>query len=235
MKRRTLILIATFSFALGVCTAPAARSQSSAPRFDYQVRNDIFAGLAGNTEAMARGAATLNAVLREDPNHAEAMVWLGSVKAYESGQLFRKGDQQSGMALWNEGLALMSRAVVLAPDHVGVRIPRGATLAAATATPDMPPDFARPLVELALSDYTKAYELQRNRFDRLSVHARGELLMGIADLSERSGREWREWARRAVDELPKESPYARRAAAWLDKGELRPGARICLGCHSNGQ
>lgn len=233
MKRQVLILAATFSFALGVCTAPPAHSQNAAPRFDHKVRNDIFAGYAGNAEAMARGAATLNAVIREDPNHVEAMVWLGSVKVYESGQLFRKGDAQNGMALWNEGLALMNRAVGLAPDHVGVRIPRGATLAA--ATPNMPPDFARPLVELAYSDYAKAYELQRDQLGRLSEHARGELYMGMADLSERSGRDWREWARRAVEELPEESPYARRAAAWLEKGELRPGSRICLGCHSNGQ
>lgn len=235
MKRRTLILIATFSFALGVCTTPAARSQSDAPRFDHQVRNDMFAGFAGDAVAMARATAIAAAVLKEDPNHAEAMVWLGSAKAFESGQLFRKGDAQSGMALWSESLALMNRAVALAPDQVGVRIPRGAALAAATASPDMPTEIARPLVELALSDYTKAYEVQRNRFDQLSVHARGELLMGIADLTERTGGEWREWARRAAEELPKQSPYSRRAAAWLEKGESRPGTRTCLGCHSNGQ
>lgn len=235
MTRQTLIITAAFSFALGVCTAPSARSQSDAPRFDHKVRNDMFAGFAGDAAAMARATAIAAAVLKEDPNHAEAMVWLGTARTFESGQMFRKGDAQNGMALWNEGLALMSRAVALAPDHVGVRIPRGAALAAATASPEMPPDFARPLIQLALSDYTKAYELQRNRFDQLSVHARGELLMGIADLTERSGGEWREWTRRAAEELPKESPYARRAAAWLEKGELRPGARTCLGCHSNGQ
>lgn len=233
MKRQLFLVTAAFGFVLGVCSAPRARSQSPPARFDHKVRNDVFAGYAGDAAAMARGAAVLATVLKDNPNHAEAMAWLGSVKVFEAGQLFRKGGSQDGMALWNEGLELMNRAVSVAPDHIGVRIPRGATLAA--ATPNMPPDYARPLVELAYGDYAKAYELQKDRLDRLSEHSRGELYLGLADLSERSGRDWRVWARRAAEELPKESPYARRAAAWLEKGDLRPGARTCLGCHAGPQ
>lgn len=233
MKRRLLILTATFSFALGVCTAPSARSQSTAPRFDHQVRNDMFAGFAGDAVAMARATAIAAAVLKEDPNHAEAMVWLGSAKAFESGQLFRKGDTQNGMELWHEGLALMNRAVTLAPDHLGVRIPRGATLAAAAR--QMPAEVARPLLELAMSDYTRVHELQKDSLARLSEHSRGELLMGLADLAERRGEDWRSWARRVVEGLPAESPYHRRAAVWLEKGELSAGGRTCLGCHAGGQ
>lgn len=96
MKRRLLILTATLSFALGVCSAPSARSQDSAPRFDRRVRNDFLAGFAGN---------------------AEATVWLGAAKAFKPGQLFRNGGKPNGMALGKEGLALMNRAVTLAPDH----------------------------------------------------------------------------------------------------------------------
>ncbi len=235
MKRQLLIFTATFSFVLGVFTAPAARSQDAPPRFDHQVRNDIFAGLAGDTEAMKRGLGVAAGVLKSDPNHAEAMVWLGSGRAFEAGQLFMKGDTEGGMTVWTEALKLMDRAVELAPNHAGVRIPRGATLAAATR--NMPPEVAQPLIEVALRDYLRVYELQKNSLGVLSEHARGELYMGLADLSERAGKseEWRGWARKVVETLPAGSPYSRRASVWLEKGTLAPAGRTCLGCHEKAQ
>lgn len=233
MKRHLLFLTAMSSFVLGVCTAPRASSQNQPPRFDHVVRDDIFKGFSGDREAMARGLGRAADVLRADPNHAEAMVWVGSGKAFEAGEMFQKGDMQNGMRVWNEGLAMMNRAVELEPSNIGVRIPRGATLAAATR--NMPPAIAEPLIRLALGDYAAVHEMQKDSLDRLSEHARGELLMGLADLSERSGGEWREWARRVIERLPANSAYARRAAIWIEKGELSPAVRTCLGCHAGGQ
>jgi hypothetical protein len=236
MNRKLLCLAAAASFILGLWTAPAARSQNPAPRFDHQVRDDIFAGFAGDAAALARGLAVAAEVLKAQPDHAEAMVWLGSGRAFESGQLFQKGDFASGMKLWTEALELMNRAVILAPDHVGVRIPRAATLASASR--EMPPDMARPLIETALADYRKVYELQGDAFDKLSDHARGELLLGLADLAERAGAsdpDWRVWARKAAETLPANSPYQRRAASWLEKDAIGAGQRTCLGCHTGAQ
>jgi hypothetical protein len=236
MKRQLLLFAATFSFFLGVCSSPLAHSQNAPARFDLQVRDDIFAGFAGDEAALARGLAAAAETLKTDPNHPEALVWLGSGKAFQAGQLFQKGDTQNGIPLWTEALTLMNRAVALAPEHIGVRIPRGATLAAATR--GMPAEMAKPLIQLALSDYAKAFELQQSGLDRLSPHARGELLLGLADLTERAGPDsgdWRSWARKTVESLPADSPYHRRAAAWLDTGTLPSQARTCLGCHVNAQ
>lgn len=96
-------------------------------------------------------------------------------------------------------------------------------------------EMAKPLVAVAMSDYRRAYELQEGRLESLSEHARGELLMGLADLAERNGEDWRGWARRVVETMPAESGYHRRASAWLEKGESSAGGRTCLGCHVDGK
>ena len=57
----------------------------------------------------------------------------------------------------------MDKAVQMAPDRVGVRIPRGATLL--TAARDLPnPARARPLIETAVSDYDHTLEMQQGLF-----------------------------------------------------------------------
>ena len=47
-------------------------------RFDHKVREDFFAGIGGNKEALDRAMKITDEVLAKDPNHAEALVWHGS-------------------------------------------------------------------------------------------------------------------------------------------------------------
>jgi tetratricopeptide (TPR) repeat protein len=204
-----------------------------AERFDHVVRNDYFAGFAGNAEALERAMKKTEAVLASEPEHAEAMVWHGSGLFYLSGQLFRKGDQAKGMELYGKGIGMMKQAVALAPKSPGVRIPRGAILMSAAR--QMPPQMAEPLREDALGDYLTIYEIQKGTLDQLGAHPRGELLLGIADSYARKGDTARatEFFELVKQKLPAESPYARSATKWLDTKELLPAAQAgCFGCHT---
>src|SRR5260370_39528306 len=104
----------------------AAGILSSQERFDYKVRNYFFAGFAGDAASLEKGMKICEDILASDPKNAEAMVWHGAGLFYRSGIAFRNGDQQSGMELWQSGLKQMDDAVIIAPDNLGVRIPRGA-------------------------------------------------------------------------------------------------------------
>jgi hypothetical protein len=75
----------------------------------------------------------------------------------------------------------MDRAVGLEPDSIGVRIPRGAALR--MATPFLPCflDLEK-LIENARDDYQRAFDLQKDRLDKLGTHPLGELLQGLGDL-----------------------------------------------------
>ena len=211
-------------------TAPSASTPSSAERFDLEVRTDFFAGFSGNAEPLERGLAKTEAVLAENPNHAEAMVWRGGGLLFKAGQAFQSGDTATGMERFGRGLGDMNKAVALAPDKVGVRIPRGATLLEATRF--MPPAQAEPLLRLAIGDFERALELQAKVFSSLGGHAKGELLFGLADGYARLGEPQK--AREYFDRMTKEggpSPRRDYAAAWLT-GE--PPARVpsCGPCHA---
>jgi hypothetical protein len=120
------------------------------------------------------------------------------------------------------------------PDDVGVLIPRGATLLEVSRTAE--PLEAKSFLATAVADYEKVLALQASYFARLSVHARGELLFGLADGAHRLGDT--EKARRYFTELlaaGKGSAYESRAAAWLAGGQQdRPSSTTCLGCHKQG-
>src|ERR1700681_3508675 len=132
---------------------------SAQPRFDMQVRNDFFAGFGGDAAAFDRGMKACEQVLAQNPKHAEALVWHGGGLFYRSGQLFRKGDMNKGMELYERGLSEMNDAVAIAPENVGVLIPRGAVLL--TASRAMPPgDQASQLLAQGLIDFEKVYGLQ---------------------------------------------------------------------------
>ena len=227
MKQRLTILsvtaVAAFLF--------GALSKGQDTRFDYQVRNDFFAGFSGNAEAMARAMAVAEATLAADPKHAEALVWHGSGLYFQAGQAFQKGDPQKGMELATKGIAEMDQAVALAPDNVGVRIPRGAVLLTATRFQQGP--HVGPLVERAMKDYEHTYQLQEKFLGKLGTHPRGELLLGIADAANRMGdkEKAKQFYQRAVQDLP-ETVYARNAKEWLETGKLAPQKAGCLGCHS---
>src|SRR4051794_18787746 len=61
---------------------PAATAQQPAgqriERFDFLVREDFFAGLAGDREKFQRAMKLCEDTLAKNPKHADAMVWHGS-------------------------------------------------------------------------------------------------------------------------------------------------------------
>jgi tetratricopeptide (TPR) repeat protein len=226
-KRILILTAAVVSF-----TIPFLRGQQ---RFDHLVRNDFFAGFSGNLEALERGMKATEAVLAENPNHAEALVWHGSGVFFLAGQAMQKGDQAKGMELYGKGIGEMKKAVALEPNNIGVRIPRGAVLMSSARF--MPPQFAKPLQEDALSDYMASYELQKDSLDKMGAHPRGELLFGIADTHSRLGSpEKAEGFFNLVMKHDPDSVYAKRAALWKEtKQPLAPAKAGCVGCHNPGK
>jgi tetratricopeptide (TPR) repeat protein len=204
---------------------------ASQERFDLKVRTFFFAGFGGDTASLEKGMKMCEDALAENPKNAEAMVWHGSGLYFESGQAFRAGDTQKGMQLFQRGIQEMDDAVAISPDGIGVRIPRGAVLL--TGSRQMAPDMAKPLVEKAVADFERAYEIQGPDLSGLGTHPRGELMIGLADGYNRLGNaeKAQEWFERIQKELPG-TPYAKSAGTWLETKTLTPAQSGCLGCHA---
>jgi hypothetical protein len=217
---------------IGFIAAAGCAIVTGQERFDLKVRSYFFAGVAGNMTALDKGMKMCEEALAADPKNAEALVWLGSGRFIQSRGFFQKGDRQHGQELWTQGLKEMDEAVVLAPDSVGVRIPRGATLL--TASRYLPsPEMARPLIERGVSDYEKSYEIQSGELDQLGAHSRGELLIGLADGYSRLGET--EKAAKMFDLIRtslKGTAYEQSANAWFETKTLTPAQGGCLGCHT---
>src|SRR5215212_8298502 len=147
-------------------------------RYDHKVRDMYFAAFTGDKEALAKAMVITEATLKENPNHAEAMVWHGSGVFFLSAEKFRTGDMQAGMELMTKGTGLMDRAVELEPKNIGVRIPRGSAYFAASR--NMPPQMAQPLIEKGVTDFETSWEMQKGDLNRFSQHSIGELWIGIA-------------------------------------------------------
>jgi tetratricopeptide (TPR) repeat protein len=214
--------------AMIILTAGALASQD---RFDMQVRNYFFAGLAGDAASLQKGMKFCEDILAKDPKQPEALVWHGMGLVGQSREAFKKGDQQNGASLWQRGLDEMDQATAIAPNDLGVRIVRGAVLLIASQY--VSSEAAHPLIEKGLSDYEKAYSVQGPDLSHLGTHKSGELMIGIADAYARLGQpdQAQQWFERIQKDLPG-TPYAQSAAIWLETKTLTPRQAGCLGCHT---
>lgn len=204
----------------------------AASRFDLKVRNDFFAGFAGDQAALDRAMAASEEAMASDPQAAaEAKSWHGAGLLLLAGRKFQQGDTVSGNQLWVTAIREMDEAGQMEPDNPGVLIPRAA--AWFTASRSAPPAMGTPLLTRALADYEHVYDLQKTYFDRLGVHPRSELLFGLADGYARKGNS--DKARvyfEKLDGLGPQSGHQQQAELYL-KGEKYTVTGLgCAGCHT---
>src|SRR5260370_42395567 len=100
--RRTLALLLTLSVSL------AALAQQ---RFDFKVREDMFAGMDGDPAAFDRAMKLIADTLAAAPDHAQALVWRGDGRLFLSSQADQRGALADGRALAGHCLAGTERAV----------------------------------------------------------------------------------------------------------------------------
>jgi tetratricopeptide (TPR) repeat protein len=232
----TLSLLVTAAAVLALLSAvtpwEAAGQAPAVERFDYVVRDDFFAGLRGDTARLDRAMKVCEELLARNPKHAEALVWHGAALLIQAGQAFQRGEPDAARTLSNRGVREMEAAVAMAPSDPGVLVPRGAVLSGA-ARNVRDSERAIAFLRTAVGDYEKAVAVQTPQFPRMSEHARGELLGGLADGWQRLGDEDRArgYLTRMVAELPG-SAYADAAKKWLEQKPMRSGpALTCVGCH----
>lgn len=222
MRLIALVLLASF-------TGVVVLAQD---RFDFKVREDVFAGMDGDEAALDRALKLIDETLKADPNHAEALVWRGDTRLFHAGQAFQRGAVAEGQALAAQGIADVDRAVSLAPADVAVRVPRAAGLlpfARGLRPFDRP--AADRLTLTAIGDFEFVVASSAPRWSALGEHARGELLGALAEGWLQMGEvdRARAYLDRMIAELTN-TAYARNAALR----RTDPAARVpltCLGCH----
>jgi len=220
-------LIAILVLALSASLAVFAQQ-----RFDFKVREDMFAGMDGDSVAFDRAMKLIADTLSADPDHAEALVWRGDTRLFQAGQAFQRGAVAEGQTLKAQGIADMDRAVSLAPNSISVRIPRATGLLpfARGMRPFNRAEADR-LTRTAIDDLEFVVATSTPRWSKLGEHDRGELLGALADgwLTLGETTKANAYLDRMSSELPG-TPYAKNAAMR----RVDPAAKMpltCLGCH----
>jgi len=215
---------------IAIMAAVCGTTSYAQERFDYEVREEMFRAFGGNEAALKSAMATIEAKLKEQPDHAEALVWRGAARSWMAGRALEAGDGAGARALSVAGMADMDRALALEPGNIGVLIPRAAVLLA-VARNQRDAARMRELAGQSAANYETALALRLNAFANLGQHNRGEYLSGLAESWALAGnKEAAEgYLRRILAELPN-SVYAERAVAklanWDDRRPLN-----CLSCH----
>ena len=235
---RTLLLAVSL-----VAMASSARAQSPEPPLadtrltvHTLLREDIFAGFLQNDRVrLARAEKNADALLASRPaDRAPIVAWQGSIALTRAAMAHEAGQSEQFRQHYRRAQDLFAEAVKLAPENVGVSAITGGTLASIA---DRLPDAERQAGwELAYAAYQRLWKLQGQTIEKLPLHHKGEVLSGLAQSADRTGRsaEAATQVDRILTLLP-DTPYAARARQWKDDPTGRTKSKLtCQTCHAPG-
>jgi tetratricopeptide (TPR) repeat protein len=200
------------------------------------VREDIFAGfLQNDLTRLARAERNLELLLASRPgDRASLLAWQGSTALTRAvvANDARLADQFQQH--YRRALDLFAEAMRLDPDSVPVFAIAGGTQASLA---DRLPAAERAAGwEQAYNAYQQLWRLQEAAIEKLPLHHKGEVLSGLAQSAQRTGRNEEVTAHldRMLALLP-ETPYANRARQWKDDPSARTQVKLtCQTCHAPG-
>jgi hypothetical protein len=225
-------------FGATLAQTPAVSTSVYDPRLTvhWLVREDIFAGSMSNDEArLANGERTLSRLLIERPaDKADITAWQGWAALTRAVYAHEQNNESQFDKYYRKAGDLYTEATRLAATSGTVAIIIGGSYA---VLGDRLPEKDRPAA------WSRAYDLYRKVWGltpepyNLPMHLKGELLAGLAQTAQRTGRnaEMIEDLNLLIEKLPN-TPYAARARKWRDNPEIAPRTSIiCQTCHEPGR
>lgn len=201
------------------------------------VREDIFAGfLADDMERFARGEKSINTLLEQRPSsRPELLAWKGGVALYRAVVAHEKNRTDEFRQYYQQALDLFAQARAPYPDHPGVAAVVGGSYV--VLGDRLPKEHRAAAWAQAYDSYRILYKAQAAVVDKLPVHLRGELLGGLAQSAQRTGRteELAQYLDRIL-EVMRGTPYEPVAREWKKTPASAGKTSItCLTCHDDGR
>jgi hypothetical protein len=232
---------------LGLCIAIAITSTLPAqapepPLADTRLavstllREDLFAGfLQQDLARLSRGEKNIEQLLASRPaDRATLLAWQGAAHLTRAALANEAGKADEFVAHYRRAGELFAEARTLGPGDVAVfAINGGSQLMLADRLP------ARERAagwEEAYAAYQQLWKMQGNVIDKLPLHHKGEVLTGLAQTTQRTGRDTELPAQldRILTLLP-DTPYAKAAQQWKDNPAARTQSKLaCQTCHGPG-
>jgi hypothetical protein len=237
MRALTTVLLLTAVFAVAAAQSPEPPLSESRLTVHTLLREDVFAGfMANDATRLARAERNIEQLLRERPDQrGNLLAWRGlahlqrAVRAHESGQSdqFEQHFQAARSAF--------ADAAQASTGNDGVAPITGGSY---SVFADRLPEAHRAAAwSQAYAAYAELWKQQGAIIEKLPVHHRGELLAGLAQSAQRTGRldESGQHLERMLTHLAG-TPYEAMARKWKADPASAAGTNLtCKNCHNPGR
>ena len=227
-----------------VVLAGAAIAQSTQPPLSETrltihtlVREDLFAGfLADDLERFNRGEKSLAALLEKRPeSKAELLAWSGGAAMYRAVKALEANKNEEFRKYYQTALDRIAEAQKLGPQNGGVAAVVGGTHV--LFADRLPKEDQAAAWSRAYTSYQILWTQQAPAVDKLPLHLRGELLGGLAQSAQRTGRteELAKYLDKII-EVAGDTPYGTVAKKWKSDPASAATSKItCMSCHDDGR
>lgn len=237
MTRSLLIAILLVSVPAGVpAQGPEPPVGDTRLSVSTLLREDVFAGFQQNDLArLARAEKNIELLLASRPDDRPALLaWQGATALVRAVHASEKDDNQEFTRNYRRAIDLFAQAMRHGRGVVPVWAIVGGTNA--SLADRLPATERKAAWEQGYGAYAELWSLQSGSLAKLPVHLRGELLAGLAQTAQRSGRvvEAAGYLEQIVTALA-DTPYAPLARTWKDDPKARgEGNLTCKTCHAPG-
>lgn len=228
--------------ALVVMTAAAAQSpdallSDSRLTVHTLLREDIFAGFIGNNlDRFARAEQNIEVLLKERPaQRANVLAWKAGASLYRAVLAHESGKPEEFERLFTDARDGFAAAAKLEFGNDGVAAITGGSLV--TFADRLPEKHRAAAWSQAYDAYSILWKQQGAAIENLPVHFKGEVLSGLTQSAQRTGRseEAAQYLDKMLTVLPN-TPYEAMARQWkADPASAATTNLTCKNCHNSGR
>jgi hypothetical protein len=201
------------------------------------LREDVFAGFLDNDMTrVARAEQNIERLLKERPGErANIMAWKAGIALHRATRAHETGKPDDFARLFKEARDGFAEAAKGSSGNDGVAAITGGSYA--VFADRLPQEYRAAAWSQAYDSYAILWKQQGEGIDKLPVHFKGELLSGMAQSAQRTGRS--EEAAQYVDKMLTmltETPFEKTAKQWkADPASAATTNLTCKNCHSAGR
>lgn len=201
------------------------------------LREDAFAGfLNDDMERFARAEKNLQVLLENRPQEkADLLAWKAGMTYYRAVRAYENNRKEEFEQTYRQALDLLAQARKLDTGSGGVIAITGGVNA--LFADRLPKEYRAAAWAQAYDAYQILYKQQAEILDKLPVHLRGEVLAGLTQSAQRTGRteEFNQYLDKMLAMLGG-TPYEPVAKQWKKNPESAAKTSItCLTCHEGGR
>src|SRR5688572_4349596 len=198
------------------------------------LREDVFGGwLDNNPERLARAEQNIETLLKERPEQkANLLAWRGGATTFRAISAHAAGQGAEFETLYAKAREDFAAAAAIPSGNDGVAAIIGGTLALFA---DRLPEKDRAAAwALAYDNYALLWKQQGARIEQMPVHFKGEVLAGLTQSAQRTGRsdETAQYLDRMLTVLAN-TPYEAMAKKWKEDPASAASSNLtCKNCHN---